>query len=443
MIAALVLGDADAQKEINPLTPEELIKQIEQQDRILAEQKRQIEDQERRLREYREALQRILAKEKLPPKILDSRRGTGAGASSGAPASPASAKSEVPQQAREDGTGGAVRAQTEAQQAQPTPETPAGQPPESATRPPEVAPLSELQSVLTPRGKFVFEPSLEFSTTSSDRVALVGFTIIPGITIGLIDIRGVQRDFFGGVLTGRYGLTSRSEIEVRVPYIYRSESTTARPLATGSVADEVFDVNGSGLGDIELNGRYQFNVGGPNMPFFIGSLRFKTTTGKGPFDVGTTTPIAGLIIPTELPTGTGFYALQPGITALFPTDPAVLFASLTYTWNIEKSINKPDAVGNLIETYDPGDGVGLQFGMGLAINERASFSIGFQYNTFFGDKVNGQSIPNQTQHFYIGQLQFGFSYQLTKSTNFNVTVGAGVTEEAPGVTVTFRLPIMF
>jgi hypothetical protein len=47
------------------------------------------------------------------------------------------------------------------------------------------------------------------------------------------------------------------------------------------------------------------------------------------------------------------------------------------------------------------------------------------------------------QRFHVGRMLFGYSYQLTKRTNFNVTVGAGLTEEAPDLTITLRLPVMF
>jgi hypothetical protein len=429
---------AHAQGENGALTAEELIRRIERQDRVLAEQKRRIEEQEKTLREYRKALEQMLAREKLQRQELDARRG-GRGISAGA--APAQSDKPLPAQASKGASDGAVVAESQTQEAVPTPDAPAGQPPESATRPPEVAPLSELQSVLTPQGKLVLEPSLEFSTSSSDRVALIGFTIIPGITIGLIDVRRVKREFVSPAITARYGLTRRAEIEVKVPYVFRWESTTARPLAQTAAADQVFDVDGNGLGDVELSARYQLNAGGPSKPFFIGSLRFKTTTGKGPFEVDTFEPIADLTIPTELPTGTGFYALQPGITALFPSDPAVFFSTLTYTWNIEKSVDR-DVSGNFIGDFDPGDSVGVTFGMGLALNERASFSVGYEHNLFFEDKVNGQKLP-LGQDIHIGRLLFGYSYQIAQHTNFNLSLGVGVTDESPDVNLTLRMPVTF
>jgi len=437
VLVAAFVGSVHAQKHDRSLTPEELIERIEQADRIVAEQKQQIEEQEKKLKEYRKALEQILAKDKLQRKALAARRGTGPGGAAGAV--PAKTDSEGPAQATQ-GTSdeGRVVAQAQTQEPEAAPEAPAGKPPESATRPPEIAPLTELQSVLTPRGKLVLEPSLDYSYSSSDRVALVGFTIIPAITIGLIDIRRVSRNFVSPVVTARYGLTSRSELEVKVPYVFRSESTTTRPLA-GTGNDEVFNADGNGIGDIELSGRYQLNQGGPTKPFFIGSLRFKTTTGKGPFDLEFDRR-SGL--PIELATGTGFYALQPGITALLPSDPAVFFGTLTYTWNMKESVNRLDAEGNFIGDVDPGDGVGFSFGMGLAINERASFSLGYQHDIFFKDRVDGQ-IPLLAQNISLGRLLVGFSYQLSKRTNFNLSLGVGVTDESPDVTVTLRLPMTF
>ena len=74
---------------------------------------------------------------------------------------------------------------------------------------------------------------------------------------------------------------------MKVPYVYRQDSTTARPLAQAAIVDSVFNSEGNGLGDIEFTARYQLNRGGPGTPFYVGSLRFKTTTGTGPFDVAT------------------------------------------------------------------------------------------------------------------------------------------------------------
>lgn len=434
MVAALAHGSAARAQEAAPApTLDDLAKLVERQERLLREQELRLDEQARELQRTKEDLERALAAQRAELEMLQMRGGGAAGTGAGTGAAPV--------QSSPDPVSAPVVAQAEQSPAQ-APATTAGQAPESASRPPPVAPLEDVQSALTPRGKWVLEPSLEFAAASNDRVALVGFTFPPALTIGLIDVRRVNREFYLAALSARYGLTRRMEVEVKVPWVYRSESTTARPLATPSATDSVFDNDGSGIGDVELGLRYQLNVGSATKPFYVASLRLKTTTGKGPFEVDTYNPLPGATLQSELPTGTGFYALQPALTALLPSDPAVFFGTLSYTWNIKDDVDERDASGNRIGEYDPGDAFNFNFGVGLALNERSSFSVGYEHNVVFKDRLNGEDVP-LAQRFHIGRILFGYSYQLTRRANFNLTLGAGITDDAPDVTITARLPIMF
>src|SRR6185369_11148014 len=105
-----------------------------------------------------------------------------------------------------------------------------GRPPAKDGRPPEMAPLFEQPGVLTPKGKYVLEPSMQFGYSSSNRVALVGYTIIPALLIGLVDIRELKRNTVTATLTGRYGVGPRTEVEMKLPYVYRSDSTVSREI---------------------------------------------------------------------------------------------------------------------------------------------------------------------------------------------------------------------
>src|SRR5665213_27627 len=196
--------------------------------------------------------------------------------------------------------------------------------PSQDSQPPvEVPRLFEQPGILTPKGKFVFEPSLEYSYSSNNRVALIGYTIIPALVIGLIDVQQVKDSILTGALTGRYGLTNRMEVEAKIPYVYRSDSSVGRELNTGSATDSVFNSSGKAIGDVEVTARYQLNEGSATKPYLIGSLRFKSRTGKDPFEVVTdclTSCVGnpgGTGLPTTQPTGSGFYLLQPALTWLF------------------------------------------------------------------------------------------------------------------------------
>jgi len=321
---------------------------------------------------------------------------------------------------------------------------PVGKAPEQ--KPPEVAPLFEQAGVLTPKGKFVFEPSFQYAYSTSNRVALIGYTIIPAIVIGVIDVREVKRTSLTTTLTGRWGVTNRTELEFRLPYVLRSDDSVGRELQSGTPTDAVFNAKGNDIGDFEAIARVQLNDGGVDQPFYVASLRLKTRTGKDPFEVQTATGIVGLRggLQTELPTGSGFYGLQPALTVLFPSDPAVLFGTVSYLYSFKRddvtanTDQGPQAVG----TVTPGGVFGLNFGMGMALNEKSSFSIGYEHNIVEATKVNGV-VPPGVVRIQLATLLLGYSYRFSDKQSLNLSVGAGLTADTPSVTLTLRLPITF
>lgn len=410
---------------------------------------------ERHLNEL-EALKHKLADEEanytrlsraLDSAVLANKRGTGTGdAGANAPAQETGA------------TGSAAVAETVPANTQPTqaaassqPAQPVGQAPVPQTAPPPVAPIFDQPGVLTPKHKFVVEPSFQFGYSSSDRVALVGYTIVPALLIGLIDVREVKSTVLTGALAVRYGITNRMEAEVRVPYVYSTTDTVSREIFTGSAQDNVFNSKGHNLGDVEMTLRYQFNEGGPDKFYYIGWLRFKTATGKSPFDVvtdcvtrciGNTT---GTGLPLEQPTGSGFYAIQPGLTWLFPSDPVVFFGNFSYLHSFGRdnlSLTIRDGQKSSVGNVQPGDIWGFSIGMGLSLNEKASVSLGYDQSIVLPTKQNGQTAPGSVR-VILGTLLVGYSYRLTPRTTVNLSIGAGLTRDTPDVTFTLRVPISF
>ena len=289
--------------------------------------------------------------------------------------------------------------------------------------------------VLTPKGALVVEPYLSFAHLTNNRVTLTGFTIVPALTVGLINVQGVSRNIYTAALVGRYGLTNRLEIELRIPYLYRDDTYTLRPLAVASSHDTVEEFTGSGLGDIETTARYQINKGGADDPYFVGFLRFKSTTGKGPFDVPIN-PTTGF--QEELPTGSGFYILQPGLTVLLPSDPAVLFGSMSFIWNM------PRNVGGQIGTVEPGNGANANVGLGISLNEKLTLSLGYDHTVFARPTSSSNLLlttaPTNT---HVGILAIGGGYRLSDRSFISFVVGVGVTREAPDLQLTLRIPTAF
>jgi hypothetical protein len=312
-----------------------------------------------------------------------------------------------------------------------------------------VARILELPGVLTQRGMFVLEPSLAYSNSSSLRVSLVGYSIIPAILIGLIDVRDVRRNTFTAALRGAYGVTNRFEIEGRIPYLYRSDTAVGREYLGGSSFDEaVFNGSGNGIGDIEVTARYQFNEGGLDKPYFVGSMRFKSRTGRDPYEGIFTKTLPGFrgeAVQTELPTGTGFYGLQGGLTVLYPSDPVVLFGGINYLYSFARdnvTLAFDDGSSQNLGTVSPGGIVGFNFGIGLGLNEKMSLSLGYDQNSIEPTKINGLTPPDAVR-LQLGTMLVGLSYRLTPTSNLNFTLGVGVTRDAPDVTLSLRYPMSF
>ena len=506
-VGALAVSAAFGALPAQAQSVDELVEQVKAMRQQLESQRARIDELERDVRDARQAgMPAAPAQPAQPnqpegvvsPDWLDATRGAGMAPPNPAAASPLAAGLTVPVPSSDldvlRGTGGAGQAaqQQQQQQAQqrpqqrtaqqsaqpngqgqrpatPQPAAPAapvggpasaptaatntaavGRAPE--TRTPDVAPIFEQPGVLTPRGKYVFEPAIQYGYSSSNRVALVGYTVIPALLIGLVDVREVKRNTTTASVTLRRGLTNRLEVEAKLPYVYRSDATVSREVFTGTAVERAFETDGKDLGDIELAARYQLNNGGVDKPFFIGGLRFKSRTGKDPFEVITDCQrrcigenVTGSGLPLELPTGSGFYSLQPSLTWLFPSDPAVFFGSFSYLHNFKRSnvqrtvLNgEKEALGEVA----PGGVFGFNFGMGLALNDKASFSVGYDHNSVGRTKQGGRNVPGSVRT-QLGTLLIGYSYRLTDKKTLSVAVGAGLTRDTPDVTLMVRVPMSY
>jgi hypothetical protein len=80
--------------------------------------------------------------------------------------------------------------------------------------------------------------------------------------------------------------------------------------------------------------------------------------------------------------------------------------------------------------------------MGLALNEKASVSIGFDQAIVQPTSENGQTVVGSVREI-LSTLLIGYSYRLSPKTTLNFSIGAGLTRDTPDVTLTLRLPMSF
>jgi uncharacterized coiled-coil protein SlyX len=405
--AAGAQSEIDAQRQI--LAAQRAL--IDQQNAMLVEQRQQIVKMQGQLITQQAQIDR-LSSFALAEAPLEMFRGTGMGGQGAGPALPGPGSDSVA-----------------------LPDAPVGEapPPEE---PPEqrVAAVPEGQGVLTRAGHLIFEPSFEYTRSSTNRLVFRGIELIPGIQIGLIEATDADRDTLVGTASLRYGISDRLEAEVRLPYLYRNDRIEVVQQRDEGIVRSIA-LREDGIGDAEFSLRYQLNRPVGQKPIFVGSLRVKSDTGKGAFDIG----YDEFGVATGLATGSGFWAVQPGINFLMPSDPAVIYGGLAYLYHIPRDVNK--MVGDvLIGRVDPGDAVSANVGFGFALNPRFSFSLGYRHNYIFPTRSEIGDTIQKSNYIHVGSLNFGMSYRLTARDVLNLGFEIGVTEDAPDVSITLRMP---
>lgn len=296
----------------------------------------------------------------------------------------------------------------------------------------------EVRGVLTQAGKLVVEPGFQYSKSQVNRLTFRGAELLDAAFLGLFEAENIDREFLSASVTGRYGLTNRIELEAKVPYIWRDDDESGTTNVGGTTTDIERGLTGKGIGDVEVAAHYQVNQGLKGWPYFIANLRYKSKTGDGPFDVGFNAD--GL--QKELPTGSGFHAIEPSVTILYPSDPAVLFANIGYQFNLEDDVNKVVA-GNQVDKVDPGNTFRASFGMAYSVNERLSLTLGYKHDFIQATQTSINGVKLKSSDLDVGALLVGYGYQFTNRLGLNINLEIGATDDAPDAQITVRVPYRF
>lgn len=333
------------------------------------------------------------------------------------------------------------------------PSAPGQQPPTAPTAPTELAPaptpqalpegerpkaekpieqlLVQENAILLPKGTLQIEPSFDYEHFSGNAVNINGFTIFDAIVIGTIRVDKIDRDILTGALTGRYGITNRWQADLRIPGVYRSD-TTLTGVGTPNVAERTID--GSGLGDIEAGLSYQPLIGSGAIPDVIVRARGIFPTGNSPFDVRTTV-INGQTFFVDAPTGNGFYGAGLQATTVWRSDPLVLYSGIGYTHDFQRNF------GRRFGTVTPGEQFNWLGGANVALNDQIAVNFSVQSQYTFETAQNGVKVPGSSAT--DARFIAGTSIGITPSTTLLLTATAGLTTDAPNYALTISLPINF
>jgi hypothetical protein len=315
---------------------------------------------------------------------------------------------------------------------------------------PDLAVLGDQGSVITRRGQLTAEAQFEYTRADRSRALFRGIEVVESVLIGTFDINESRQDVLTAAASLRYGITDRFELGVRVPLVYRADASILAPIA-GTSGDPAATIDtsakGRGLGDIEVMARYQLTRARRDAPFLIANLQVVAPTGESSFAV----PRDSLGRALRAATGAGFWSISPGVTAILPSDPAVLFGTFSYTRNFARNVNTqiPPVI---IDRVDPGDAVAASLGMGVSLNQRTSFNFGYAHSWVFGTNTRTRlldpgptdpgAVTSRSRDLQLGRFLFGVTYRLNDRANLNWAVEVGATRDAPDIRTVLRIPLV-
>ncbi len=269
--------------------------------------------------------------------------------------------------------------------------------------------------MLLPKGVLEIDPSLSYSLSAANAIDIDCLLIEDILCIGDINSKSVHRESYNFDWTLRLGLPWQSQLDVRVPFGHITSSalfgngTTERSETTS-------------FGDVELAMSRQLLRGQGWKPDLVGELRWKSTTGTDPFDQDE----------DSLATGTGFDDVRIGLTAVKVRDPLVLFGNVNYSHSFPDI--KPE-VGKV----QPGDGIGVQLGMAIALNLETSLNFGWNQSWIQSARVNGEKVASSFRR--SSSLRIGATYVAAARRSIDFGIAIGLTDDVPDVEVRLSFPL--
>ncbi|WP_312152148.1 hypothetical protein [Pseudomonas sp.] len=300
-------------------------------------------------------------------------------------------------------------------------------------------------------GKFSVETGLTYTHYDTRALVLNGFLALDSIFLGNINLDRIKADNWTLDLTARYNLDQRWQFDVNVPVVYR-ESTYSSGGAGGAgpVTSDATVTRDPTIGDVNCGVAYKFLDESENWPDAVATLRVKAPTGKDPYGIKLVNDPTNdnLSVPESLPTGNGVWSITPGISLVKTFDPAVLFASLSYTYNMQDSFSdiSPQVNSKVAGDVKLGDSWQIGAGIAFALNEKMSmsFSVSDQFATKSKIKPDGgdwQDVPNSDYN--AANFNIGMTFAATDNLTIVPNLSIGLTDDSPDFSFSLKFPYYF
>lgn len=222
-----------------------------------------------------------------------------------------------------------------------------------------------------------------------------------------------------------YGLFNNLTLSGRMPLIAKYDTEN--------------DLSNYSVGDLSGTMRFQpFRyVPGKVTQTYFGTISLKT--GDSPYQID---------LDKTLPSGSGTYSFAGGVSLSQVLDPVVLFGSTSMRYNLPVDGLNQVRQGYLLRKVDPGLDFSFSMGFSYALSYDVSLSSSFQ-GSFNTSTTLGLESPStkevrevKTGSQMSGIMNFALGIRMSPKNIINVSVGYGVTEQAPDILLGISMPIV-
>ncbi|MDM1336102.1 hypothetical protein HXZ93_08680 [Acinetobacter pseudolwoffii] len=221
-------------------------------------------------------------------------------------------------------------------------------------------------------------------------------------------------------------------------YGVKDNLTLTASLPLVAKTDLLKDTSTAGLGDISVGARWEpFPLKAGRLPLILfGNL--STKTGDSPYEINAATDLAA---------GKGYYSAGVGASTRKYIDPVVLFASVSANYGFKESGLNQHRGYRIIEEFEPGISGGFAFGFAYSFNYDVSMTMSYQqsFNTgaefTYADNGRGMRESYSSADQTSSTFAISLGVRVSPETIVNGTMGLGLTEDAPDVSLGLSFPL--
>lgn len=283
----------------------------------------------------------------------------------------------------------------------------------------EVFKASEKTYSLNKKGQFAMNYDVSYSFFRDSRLDIALSADSSSLT--RLRIQEDAQHSFSNTIDVSYGLRDNLTLTTSLPLVYKMDTLGGKTAI--------------GLGDVAFGLRWQpipLKRGLPSTTLFTS---LSTATGDSPYEINAS---------RDLSTGKGYYSLSGGVSMSKVTDPIVIYGSTSFS--VANRISGLDQArgDKALTSVAPGNTLGFSLGFAYSLNYDVSMSASYQHSI----STNGRfAFSDGTAVEPAAQVSSSLNYTLSLRTSpkriVNVSMGYGLTEDSPDVTLGFSMPLEF